>query len=105
MTDLIPALAKGRTKALTENGLIDFWIELCAREAENDGVHTDEDRVVAVTMLCDLWMTFNEHIDANEAQVTTIVFMLKRAVRDHSKCLRIPAVSQVFRILEAVIGF
>jgi hypothetical protein len=93
VSDLVPILAKTRIELLTNNGLIDFWIELCAREAENDGKHTDEDRIVAITLLCDLWLTFTDYIDSNEAQVTTIVFMLKRAVRDRTKCLRIPAIA------------
>lgn len=29
-------------------GLLDFWIELCVRESENDGKHTVEERVAAL---------------------------------------------------------
>jgi hypothetical protein len=93
VSDLIPFFGRQRTELLTNHGIIDFWIELSAREAENDGKHSDEDRIIAITLLCDLWMTFTEYIDSSEAQVTTIVFMLKRAVRDRTRCLRIPAIA------------
>lgn len=48
----------------------------------------------------ELWLTFTDYVDSNEAMVTTIIFMMKRAVRDRNRNLRLTCMGQLFRILE-----
>ena len=48
----------------------------------------------------ELWLTFTEYVDSNEDMVTTIIFMMKRAVRDRNRNLRLTVMGQLFRILE-----
>lgn len=37
---------------------------MSAREAENDGIHSNNERSVALTLLTDLWLSFTELIDS-----------------------------------------
>ena len=63
INDLIPFLSIIRKQTLIDTNLISFWIDICAREGENDGHHTNEDRVIAITLLSELWLSFTEYID------------------------------------------
>lgn len=52
-------------------------------------------------MLAEIWLTFTEHIDANEEMANTILFMLKRALRERAKQIRVTASALLFRILDS----
>lgn len=93
ISDLLPFLSTIRKEALVETGLISFWIDICAREGENDRNHSDEDRIIALTLLSELWLIFTEYIDQHYAMVETIVFMFKRAVRDQCRQLRMVSIA------------
>lgn len=53
LNDLLPFI---NIKEHQENGLIDHWVELCSREAENDGKHLVEERIAALSVLAELWL-------------------------------------------------
>jgi hypothetical protein len=48
---------------------------MSAREAENDGTHSNNDRVVALTLMTDLWMSFTELIDS-KTHLNGVIFNL-----------------------------
>jgi hypothetical protein len=89
VNDCLPYLHATCEEMCIETGLVDYWIELCAREGEPDGKHTPEQRVIALTFMNELWLTFTDYVDSNEDMVTTIIFMMKRAVRDRNRNLRL----------------
>jgi hypothetical protein len=62
--------------------MIDYWIEMCSREAENEGINTAENRIPAVVLLVELWLSFTEYVDSKATMLDAIIFMMKRSVRD-----------------------
>lgn len=80
--------------------MLDYWVELCAREAEPDGKRTTEERIVALSVLSDIWLTFTETVDRSEEMSSTIIFMLKRAVRERVRSIRMAASVFMFRLLD-----
>jgi hypothetical protein len=82
-------------------GLIDYWMELCAREAENDGKRTNEERIAALAVLSELWLTYTDFVDKREEMSNTVLFMLKRAVRERTKSIRIASTAFMFRLLDS----
>jgi hypothetical protein len=82
------------------SGLIDYWVELCAREADNDGKHSNEERLAALAVLSDIWLSFTDFIDKREEMTNTILFMLKRAVRERTKSIRTASTIFLFRMLD-----
>jgi hypothetical protein len=52
----LPSLNRAFDNKLNTSGLLDFWVEMCAREAENDGKHTIEERITALGVLSEIWM-------------------------------------------------
>jgi len=73
---------------------------MCAREAENDGKHPIEERISSLALLADLWLLFTPYVDSKGETVNTVIFMLKRAVRERSKAIRLASVAFLFRILD-----
>lgn len=82
-------------------GLIDYWLELCAREADNDGKRTNEERIAALAVLSELWLTYTDFVDKREDMSNTVLFMLKRAVRERTKSIRVAATAFMFRLLDS----
>ena len=81
--------------------MLDFWVEMSSREAENDGKHTVEERIAALAVLTEVWLGFTEYVDTHEEMANTILFMLKRAVRERVKSIRIASSAMLFRILDS----
>jgi hypothetical protein len=100
ISDLLPFLTNH--EKVENSGLIDYWVELCAREAENDGKHSNEERLAALAVLSDIWLTFTEFVDQREEMTNTILFMLKRAVRERTKSIRTASTIFLFRMLETL---
>jgi hypothetical protein len=85
---------------MLSSGLIDFWLEFCVRQADNDGTHSSEERTAAVTFLSDMWVMFTEKLFQREDLGSQILRVLKRASRDRFRPLRLTALSQMFRLLD-----
>lgn len=88
-----------RDEMLT-SGLIDYWLEMNVRQADNDGSHSPEERTVAVSFLADLWVLFAEKLYQREDLADQIIKVFKRASRDRFRPLRITALAQLFRLLD-----
>lgn len=82
------------------SGLIDYWLEMSVRQADNDGTHSPEERTVAITFLADLWLFFPDKLYQREDLASQILKVFKRASRDKFRPLRLSALSQMFRLLE-----
>jgi hypothetical protein len=75
-------------------------LDMSAREAENDGTHSNNDRAVALTLLTDLWLSFTEIIDS-KPHLNGVIFNLhQKAVQEKNRTLRLSAVVSLFRLLE-----
>ena len=85
---------------LLTSGLIDFWLEMSVRQADNDGNYTPEERTAAVAFLADLWILFTDKLFQREDLANQILKVLKRSSRDRYRPLRITALSQMFRLLD-----
>lgn len=85
---------------MLSSGLIDFWLEMASRQADNDGTHSSEERTVAIAFLSDLWILFTEKLYQREDLASQILKVLKRASRDRYRPLRVTALAQMFRLLE-----
>ena len=73
---------------------------MCARNAENDGKHKVEERIAALTLLTEVWLAFTNYVDSKDEMVNTILFMLKRALREKTRVLKLTASGHLFTLLE-----
>ena len=62
ITEVIGALNMTREDHVIESQLIDYWLDLAAREAENDGVHTIDERTSALQLMTEIWLFFSDYI-------------------------------------------
>jgi hypothetical protein len=42
--------------------LISYWLDLAAREAENDGIHTLEERIASLSLMTEIWIHFSDAV-------------------------------------------
>ena len=42
-----------------ESRLVDFWLDLASREAENDFKVQNREKVLAIALLTEIWLLFN----------------------------------------------
>ena len=81
--------------------MIEYWLELSAREAENDGKHYTDERISAQALMTELWLLFTEYVDSKDQIGNTILYMLKRGVREQTKSIKITSAGYMFRLLDA----
>lgn len=94
--DLLPHIKATRLEDVET--LLDYWLDITAREAENDGIHTLEERSSAIALMGELWLCFPGLI-INDRQ-NTIMFMLKRALREPYRLIKLTTTSLVFKLLD-----
>lgn len=85
---------------MLSSGLIDFWLEMNVRQADNDGNHSSEERTASIAFLADLWVLFTDKLYQREDLANQMLKVFKRASRDKYRPLRITALSQMFRLLD-----
>ena len=68
-----------------------------AREAENDGHHTSEERLSALTLLTEVWLLFRAkfHQDYQD----TILYMYRKELREPGQ-MKSVVICQMFTLLE-----
>ena len=64
MNDIVPFMQELCSQALVNNGMVDYCIEMCTREAENEGINTTENRIPAIVLLVELWLGFTDYVDS-----------------------------------------
>lgn len=100
VAELIPSLCEISPERAINAGLIDFWLDLCAREAENERNGDAKEKIIALAVLGEIWSIFSDYIDKFEELQRTMIFVFKRAVRERNKSLRMTAVAILFRLLQ-----
>ena len=65
-----------------------------------DQQHTADEKISAITLLADIWLSFTDIVDQKPDRVNFILQVLKKAGRDRLRSLRIVAVSLMFRLLD-----
>ncbi len=73
---------------------------MCVRQADNDGKHSYDERIVALTLLCEIWMTYTDFIDTKGDLKETALGMLKRGARDRHRPVRLVSVILLFKVLD-----
>lgn len=102
MNDFLQPLSESKQARdeIISGGLVEYWVELCIRQAENDGKHSPDERIASVTMLCDVWTLFPKVIEDRDDFVDNIIAALKRGSRDKYKPMRLSTIAQMFRLLD-----
>jgi anti-sigma-K factor RskA len=62
------------------------------KQADNDGKHSDDERIAALTMLGELWLNFTRHIDEKGETTNNLLQVVKRGARDRHRPIRMVAV-------------
>ena len=58
------------------------------------------ERVLALALLAEIWYLFTDYVDSKDEMANTLLFMLKRAIRERSKSIRISSVACLFKLLD-----
>ena len=105
VSDLLPHISEIAPEKILSSGTVDYWLELCAREAENDK-HGENlnDRIVALALLSEIWYLFTDYVDSKEEMANTLLFMLKRAIRERAKSIRLTSVAYLFKLLDKLLS-
>lgn len=88
----------------TESGLLDFWLDLCSREAENDAKIQSGEKVIAIALLAEMWLLFTDYIDEREEVTSSLVYVFKRTVSERIKSIRLSSIAYLFKVLEKLIA-
>ena len=51
--------------------------------------------------MAEIWLTFTDYVDSKEEMTNTIMFMIKRAVRERTKSVSMAASVFFFRLLDS----
>lgn len=46
--------------------MIDYWLENSIRQADNDGKHSYDERIVALSLITEIWLTYTDHVDKRQ---------------------------------------
>jgi len=101
INDFIYIIVKNEpaVQEILEHGLIDQWLEIVVKQADNDGKHSSEERTAAMALISDLWVLFPEKLKLREDLATQILTVMKRCSKDKNRPLRISTLAQMFRLL------
>jgi hypothetical protein len=56
INDLLPYLTAISGEELRNSGILEFWLESCLRQADNDGKHSFDERISALTLVSEIWL-------------------------------------------------
>lgn len=85
--------------SIQTQGLVDYWVELGLREAENESNTITPTKVSALGFLCDVWLKFAKYIEQHEDSANSILTVIKRACREKSRMLKIICYGRLFLLL------
>eukprot|EP01022_Parablepharisma_sp_SALTPOND_P016860 TRINITY_DN2578_c0_g1_i1.p1 TRINITY_DN2578_c0_g1~~TRINITY_DN2578_c0_g1_i1.p1 ORF type:complete len:1340 (+),score=195.52 TRINITY_DN2578_c0_g1_i1:1195-5214(+) len=80
--------------------VLSHWFDSAIRIAENDGRHSIQDRVVALSVLCEIWINSPTVAESKEDLAEKSLSVLRRATRDKSQALQFYVLAQLFNLLE-----
>lgn len=101
MIEVVGCLKRTKEDAAVESGLVDYWLDLTAREAENDGMHTLQERITALALMTEVWLHFSDHVGEVEDCANTIIYMLKKACREQSRMIKLTTAGMLFKLLDS----
>ena len=102
VSEILEPLYNTKELEVMNSGLVQFWIELCVRESENDGKHSTEERIAALSLLTNIWLNFQHFVSQTEERANSILYMLKRACREQNRCVKITTTTFLFRLLDTL---
>jgi len=101
--EFLPLMSETDPEKAIESGLVDFWLDLSSREAENDFKMQNKEKVLAISLLTEIWLLFTDYIDEKEAVTNTLLFVFKRTVSERAKSIRLISIAYLFKVLERLI--
>lgn len=100
INDIFPFLVIHSNKEVKESGILDFWVDMCLELGGLDGQNSADEKIAAMTLLTEIWISFTEYIDKKPDRVNFIQNIFKKSARDRLRGLRLVTVSLMFRILD-----
>ena len=100
VNDMFPFLVIHSNKEVRESGILDFWIDMCLELGGLDGQNSAEEKIAAMTLLTEIWISYTDYVDRKPDRVNFIQAILKKSVRDRLRGLRIVTASLMFRLLD-----
>lgn len=70
ITEMLPYLIPKHKEELIKSKLIDYWIDMAIRLADNVSGLTVEERIPAVTFLAEIWFQFTAFIDQKGSEIS-----------------------------------
>jgi hypothetical protein len=58
---------------LRKSGILEFWLESCIRQADNDGKHSYDERISALTLVVEIWLSFTDFVDQKEELTNSLM--------------------------------
>ena len=101
--EFLPIMSDLWSEKASESGLIEFWLDLASREAENDFKVQNWEKVLAIALLTEIWLLFTDYVDDKEAVTNTLIFVFKRTVSERTKSIRLLSIAYLFNVLEKLI--
>lgn len=102
--EFLPIMSEMWPEKACDSGLVDFWLDLCSREAENDFKIQNKEKVLAISLLAEIWILFTDYVDDRDEVTDTLIFVFKRTVSERTKSIRILSIAYLFKILEGLIN-
>ena len=101
--EFLPLMHELWPEKAIDSGLIDFWLDLASREAENDFKVQNREKVLAIALLTEIWLLFTDYVDEKDAVTNTLIFVFKRMVSERTKSIRLLSIAYLFKVLEKLI--
>jgi len=101
--EFLPVMGEMWPERAIESGLVDFWLDLCSREAENDFKVQNREKVLAISLLTEIWLLFTDYVDDKEEVTNTLIFVFKRTLSERTKTIRLLSIAYLFKVLEKLI--
>lgn len=101
--EFLPVMGEMWPERAIESGLVDFWLDLCSREAENDFKVQNREKVLAISLLTEIWLLFTDYVDDKDEVTNTLIFVFKRTLSERTKTIRLLSIAYLFKVLEKLI--
>lgn len=102
--EFLPIMSEMWPEKAVESGLVDFWLDLCSREAENDFKVQNKEKVLAISLMAEIWILFTDYVDDKEEVTNTLIFVFKRTASERTKTIRLLSIAYLFQVLEKLIA-
>lgn len=94
--EFLPIMSEMWPEKAVESGLVDFWLDLCSREAENDFKVQNKEKVLAISLMAEIWILFTDYVDDKEEVTNTLIFVFKRTASERTKTIRLLSIAYLF---------